>query len=249
MTDSPNAALDLVHAARTPAEVAAGYAAWASDYDRETAALGYCLPFAITSWVARYVPIGQGPLLDAGCGTGLSGAMLAALGYGDVDGLDISPEMLAIARGRGVYRDLKEAALGDPLPWADGNFRAFFSTGVFTIGHAPASGLQDLVRITAKGVTRSSRCATKSSTAAAFARSLQISKVEGDGGPSTKALGFGRMPSPSPTHASRHSCSRSRSSQRKPRLPRPISGSPSRDVFQGLDRALRSEGRLPSGRR
>jgi len=38
--------------------------------------------------------------------------------------------------------------LGGPLPWPDGHFRAFFSTGVFTIAHAPASGLHELVRIT-----------------------------------------------------------------------------------------------------
>ena len=62
-----------VYAAKTPDELAAGYAAWAATYDSETAALGYSLPFLIAAWVARYVPAGEGPLLDAGCGTGLSG--------------------------------------------------------------------------------------------------------------------------------------------------------------------------------
>ena len=68
-----HAALEQVYAATTPDELAAGYAAWAATYDGETAALGYALPFQITAWVARYVPAGEGPLLDAGCGTGLSG--------------------------------------------------------------------------------------------------------------------------------------------------------------------------------
>jgi predicted TPR repeat methyltransferase len=151
ITDQANAALDMVYAAKTPDELAAAYAAWAATYDGETAALGYSLPFVIAAWVTRYVPAGEGPLLDAGCGTGLSGPSLKALGYDDIAGLDLSADMLKIAGSRGAYDELKQAALGGPLPWADGRFRAFFSTGVFTISHAPASGLHELARITRKG--------------------------------------------------------------------------------------------------
>ena len=151
ITDQANAALDMVYAAKTPDELAAAYAAWAATYDGETASLGYSLPFAIVGWVARYVPAGEGPLLDAGCGTGLSGPSLQALGYDDIAGLDLSQDMLRIAGSRGAYHELKQAALGGPLPWPDGHFRAFFSTGVFTISHAPASGLHELARITRSG--------------------------------------------------------------------------------------------------
>ncbi|MGN6535395.1 MAG: class I SAM-dependent DNA methyltransferase [Mesorhizobium sp.] len=149
--EKANAALDAVYSARDPREVSAAYAAWAATYDRETAELGYLLPFLIPAWVVRYVEPGDGPLLDAGCGTGLSGPQLKALGYDDLAGLDLSEEMLGIAAGRDSYAELKQATLGERLPWRDGHFRAFFSTGVFTMGHAPASGLRDLVRITKKG--------------------------------------------------------------------------------------------------
>ena len=81
----------------------------------------------------------------------LPGPSLKALGYDDIAGLDLSSDMLAIAGSRGAYSELKQAALGGPLPWPDGHFRAFFSTGVFTIGHAPASGLRELARITRTG--------------------------------------------------------------------------------------------------
>lgn len=151
ITDRANAALGSVYAAGSNDDTAQAYAAWAATYDGETAALGYALPFQILSWVTRYVPAGEGPLLDAGCGTGLSGPTLKVLGYHNVEGLDLSSDMLALAGSRGAYSRLTQAALGDPLPWPDGHFRAFFSTGVFTIGHAPASGLFELVRITAKG--------------------------------------------------------------------------------------------------
>ena len=59
--------------------------------------------------------------------------------------------MLALASRRGAYSALTRAALGGPLPYADGRFAAFFSTGVFTEGHAPASGLDELVRATRRG--------------------------------------------------------------------------------------------------
>jgi predicted TPR repeat methyltransferase len=151
ITDRANAALGSVYAASSHDDTAKAYADWAATYDSETAALGYALPFQILTWVTRYVPRGEGPILDAGCGTGLSGPTLKVLGYDAVEGLDLSADMLAIASGRGAYGKLTHAAIGDPLPWPDGHFRAFFSTGVFTIGHAPASGLFELARITRKG--------------------------------------------------------------------------------------------------
>lgn len=151
IVDKANAALHSVYSSGTPEELSAAYAAWAAAYDSETASLGYLLPFLIAAWVARHVPAGEGPLLDAGCGTGLSGPQLKALGYNDIAGLDLSEDMLKIAGSRDAYGDLKQAMLGGPLPWPDRHFRAFFSTGVFTIGHAPASGLVELARITQKG--------------------------------------------------------------------------------------------------
>lgn len=143
--------LERAYAATTPEELADAYAAWAASYDRETAELGYCLPFLVTGWLARHLPAGQGPVLDAGCGTGLTGPCLRALGYPDVEGLDMSPDMLAIAGSRGAYGVLKRGMLGEPLPWPDGHFAGFVSAGVFTAGHAPASGLRELVRITRPG--------------------------------------------------------------------------------------------------
>lgn len=149
--DKAAASLDSVYTADDPRALSTAYDTWAATYDSETAALGYLLPFLIAAWVARYVPAGDGPLLDAGCGTGLSGPSIKTLGYGDLAGLDLSEEMLSIARGRNAYGELKQATLGETLPWPDGHFRAFFSTGVFTIGHAPASGFYELARITRSG--------------------------------------------------------------------------------------------------
>ena len=138
----------VVYEATTPAELAAAYADWSNHYDRETLRHRLHATLPGHRWLARHVPKGAGPVLDAGCGTGLSGPFVRALGYDRLEGLDLSPDMLALAGARGAYANLTQAELGRKLPWPDGHFAAFFSTGVFTEGHAPASGLDELVRIT-----------------------------------------------------------------------------------------------------
>jgi SAM-dependent methyltransferase len=52
----------------------------------------------------------KGEVADLGCGTGRTGAWLAGHAQIEaIDGVDLTPEMLARARERGVYRELREA--------------------------------------------------------------------------------------------------------------------------------------------
>lgn len=53
-----------------------------------------------------------GSAADLGCGTGRTGAWMAARGVGEIDGVDLSPGMLEAARIRGVYRSLREGEVG-----------------------------------------------------------------------------------------------------------------------------------------
>jgi SAM-dependent methyltransferase len=84
-------------------------------------------------------------------GTGLLGAALAELGFTALDGLDLSPAMLAEATRKGIYRELTEARLGERLPYETAAYDAVVSSGVLTTGHAPASCLDELVRVTRPG--------------------------------------------------------------------------------------------------
>jgi SAM-dependent methyltransferase len=59
--------------------------------------------------------------------------------------------MLAEAERKGVYRSLVEARLGERLPYEDASYDAVVSSGVLTTGHAPASSLDELARITRAG--------------------------------------------------------------------------------------------------
>jgi SAM-dependent methyltransferase len=48
-------------------------------------------------------------VLDLACGTGRVGAWLRERCPAALDGVDLTPEMLAVARGKGVYRELRVA--------------------------------------------------------------------------------------------------------------------------------------------
>ncbi len=136
-----------VYGARSTDEVAALYDGWAERYDADMAAAGYRHPSVCLALLARHLPRGAAPLLDAGAGTGLLGEWLGILGYPRVEALDISAGMLARAAAKGVYAALHRLALGGPLPFPDGHFAGVVSAGVFTTGHVGAEALPELLRI------------------------------------------------------------------------------------------------------
>jgi predicted TPR repeat methyltransferase len=138
--------LGAVYEAKGHADLAALYDTWSDTYDGEMARIGYRHPTITLSLVARHVPKGAAPVLDAGCGTGLLGEWLGIAGYPHVEGLDLSPGMLAAARKKACYKALHQLALGEKLPFATGNFAAVALTGVFTVGHVGAEGLDELIR-------------------------------------------------------------------------------------------------------
>lgn len=143
--------LGAVYQARKPEEIAALYDSWATSYDAEMARAGYRHPSIGLALLSRHAPRGTGPVLDAGCGTGLLGEWLSIMGLGPVEGLDISQGMLNMAEARGGYARLHRLALGTPLPFADARFGAIISTGVFTTGHVGPEALPELIRILQPG--------------------------------------------------------------------------------------------------
>ncbi len=149
--DHHEGALGAVYSAKTPDEIAALYDGWASSYEADMAKAGYRHPSIACALLARHLPPGAGPVLDAGAGTGLMGQWLGILGYPRVEGLDISEGMLDVARAKGVYTALHRLALGGALPFADDAFAGVISAGVFTTGHVGAEALPELLRITRPG--------------------------------------------------------------------------------------------------
>jgi MFS family permease len=143
--------LDRLYGARDLGELRSEYDRIAPAYDAELLdRMGYRSPEVLSGVVQRLVPT-EARVLDAGAGTGLLGLALADKGYARLDGLDLSAGMLAEAKRKNVYGDLRQARLGDALDYSTGSYDAVVSGGVFTAGHAPASALDELVRITRSG--------------------------------------------------------------------------------------------------
>lgn len=149
--DEKSGQLGAVYGAGSTAEVAGHYDRWAATYDADMSAVGYRHPTIGLALLARHLPRGARPVLDAGVGTGIMGEWLGIAGYPEVEGLDISEGMLAVAARRGSYARLHKLALGGPLPFAAGTFAGILSVGVFTTGHVGAEGLDELVRICRPG--------------------------------------------------------------------------------------------------
>ena len=140
-----------VYSSRNNQELAERYDQWAGEYDEELERdFQWRGPQTCVDHVAKHVPKGA-TLLDAGAGTGLVGMLLQKLGYHDIVAIDLSQGMLDEAQKKNVYRELRQMALGEALDFPSGSFGAVVSVGVLTVGHAPASSLDELVRVTRPG--------------------------------------------------------------------------------------------------
>lgn len=143
--------LEHVYSAEGAQAIKESYEGWASSYDAENIGNGFRLPTIGAAFVARHVRNDDGPILDAGCGTGLVGDALAILGYEDIVGLDISPAMLKLAEVLEAYNRLYEQNLGQPIPEADDSFAAVTCFGSLGPGHAPSDCLDEFIRVTRPG--------------------------------------------------------------------------------------------------
>lgn len=155
MSDTSRPGLEAAYSLETPEDNRRLYHDWAQSYDQDFArASGYRLPRC----VARAYLAAQGgwPALDAGCGTGLVADHLP--GDAVVDGIDISPEMLARARRRGRYRALHAADLTQPLLLDNGAYAGLLSAGTFTHGHVGPAALPELVRVLRPGAVAALAC-------------------------------------------------------------------------------------------
>jgi len=125
------------------------YDAFAATYDEDfAAALGWQYPRAIASVYQEYATADDLPIADIGCGTGLVADALLCR-PDQIDGIDISQEMLAKARSKGLYRKTFQADLTTDLASIKNSYGAVVSAGTFTSGHlgpAPLGPLLDIAR-------------------------------------------------------------------------------------------------------
>jgi predicted TPR repeat methyltransferase len=125
------------------------YDRWSGSYEAEIARAGYATPERAAAALARFATDRTAPTLDFGCGTGLAGAALRAAGFVTLDGTDLSPEMLALAAQKAIYRNLWLSDAKPDLP--RGTWAHIAAVGVIGPGAAPPEALDRLAAALAPG--------------------------------------------------------------------------------------------------
>lgn len=145
----PDYDLDRAYQIDGPDDARRHYGAWAETYDAEFGAgWGYVAPREIAAIYCAEMGEGHQPVLDAGAGTGLLAENMAGV---DIDAIDITPEMLAKAEAKGLYRRRILGDLTAALDLSDATYGGVISCGTFTHGHVGPECLPELLRVTRPG--------------------------------------------------------------------------------------------------
>ena len=140
--------LDKIYSADR-ADLRPFYAQWAQSYDQEVGENGYVTPLRIAEALARHVKDLSIPILDYGCGTGVSGQAFQEVGFLTIDGVDISAEMLEVAAQKKIYRHLEVFAPETGPNLKLGAYQIIAAVGVIGAGAAPLAVLDKMMALLA----------------------------------------------------------------------------------------------------
>ena len=140
--------LDKIYSADS-ADLRPFYAQWAPSYDQEVGENGYVTPLRIAEALARHVKDLSIPILDYGCGTGVSGQAFQEVGFLTIDGVDISAEMLEVAAQKKIYRHLEVFAPETGPNVKLGAYQIIAAVGVIGAGAAPLAVLDKMMALLA----------------------------------------------------------------------------------------------------
>lgn len=162
MADKPNSqdsqlpGLDDAYSVKTPDDNRQLYAKWADTYETIfVATQKYRYPQAISEVFHSVITSANiSSVVDIGTGTGLTGMYLSSLRPNlIIDGIDISPEMLAKARekkrldGSSVYQLLLVKDMSGMASTPNSPYDALICSGTFTHGHLGPEALDNLIKL------------------------------------------------------------------------------------------------------
>lgn len=148
----PSDFVDAAYRLENEADMVEFYRKWAEEYDHQMLdVLGYISPTRIAQQLSKLLPHRGAEIFDIGCGTGLTCVYLAELGYTNLDGIDLSPDMVRVAGQRGIYRELLVGDVNQALERDDACYDGVISSGTFTHGHVGPEPLDEIFRILKPG--------------------------------------------------------------------------------------------------
>jgi len=130
---------------KTPEESKEFYQGWAEGYETEVAENGYITPQRCAEALAKHAASPWAPIMDLGCGTGISGLALKAAGFECIDGYDFSQAMLDKAAPKKIYRSLAIADMSKPLKIDEGLYQNAAAIGCITPEYMPATVLDEIL--------------------------------------------------------------------------------------------------------
>lgn len=122
-------------------ELRDNYNYWADEYEADVAGVWEPVPLAAAMMLSAHIENKRDVILDVGAGTGLVGAALAALGFEQIIGIDISPSMLAKAEAKNIYSSLVCCSIGDEIFKNLNKASGIIAAGVFADSHAGSAEL------------------------------------------------------------------------------------------------------------
>ncbi len=127
------------------------YTNWAASYDAEISQNGYATPGRCAQALSAVTSDFDAPILDFGCGTGLSGLALSLAGFNTIDGVDLTQGMLDLAAEKQLYRNLQLSDPNAEFPVKQGDYSAICAIGVIGAGAAPVEVFDMLFNALASG--------------------------------------------------------------------------------------------------
>lgn len=134
------------------------YDKWADSYDASLRSWGYPAPRRTAELFEQFsneanledLRTGALPILDVGCGTGLSGEALQAKGFKNLVGTDVSDQSLDLAMQKGTYGSTHNCRI-ESMPFADNSFAGIACVGVLSYVQVFDEVFKEFCRVVAPG--------------------------------------------------------------------------------------------------
>ena len=138
-----------IYQLNTSDEVLKYYKDWTrkDKFKKDMVDWNYTAPLNAVSLIKKYAFKKNIQILDAGCGSGLVGIEMKKNGYTNIDGVDLSQDMINLIP-KDIYQNIEIADLNKPIKFENNKYDLVMCVGTFTYSHVKPQALDEMIRIT-----------------------------------------------------------------------------------------------------